>query len=412
MRRDFFYVATCLNRHVFRENRRFKIARNVDDMPKKIKWDIVALKESEERFRMIAERSTIGIFLYQDEKFLYVNPAMEKLTGYSADELLAVKMWKYVHKDFQNLMRQRGLAMQQGELVPAEYEFKHITKEGNEGWVLLSATRVEYKGHPAGIGTVIDISERKRTEEKLKEVREELVRKERLAMLGTIAAGMGNELRNPLGVISNALYFLKTVMPDADDTIKEYLDIIKNEIYHSEYIISNLLDSVRINMPEKRPVTAGALIYKSLDSVTIPPKVIVRADIPDAIPELCIDPFQIEKALQNLITNAVQAMPTGGVLTMSARLVEEVRDRGSSSATIDPDGGFVEISVADTGKGVSPENIKKLFQPLFTTKARGMGLGLVVCKNLIEANSGSIEVESERGKGTKFMVVLPCQYRE
>jgi PAS domain S-box-containing protein len=376
-------------------------------MTEKTKPEIVALKESEERFRMIAECSTVGIFLYQGENFIYVNPAMEKLTGYSSDELLAVKMWKHIHKDFQGLMKQRGLAMQQVESMPAEYEIKHVTKEGDEGWVLLSTARVEYKGRPAGIGTVIDISERKRTEGKLKEVREELVRKEKLAMLGAIAAGIGNELRNPLGVMSNALYFLKTVIPDADSTIEEYFDIIRNEIYRSECIISDLLDSVRIGVPEKGPVAIGELINRSLGNVAIPKKVIVKVGIPDAIPNLYIDPLQIEKALQNLVTNAVQAMPEGGTLTIDAHLAKEAKSRGPSSAAIDPDVDFVEISVADTGKGISPENMKKLFQPLFTTKARGMGLGLVVCKNFIEANGGKINAESQPNKGTTFIVMLP-----
>jgi two-component system, NtrC family, sensor kinase len=118
--------------------------------------------------------------------------------------------------------------------------------------------------------------------------------------------------------------------------------------------------------------------------------------------------------LQNLIINAVQAMPEGGSLRISAR---EVQSPQNSPIPPLPKGGergidesgFVEIAVTDTGEGIPPENMKKLFQPLFTTKAKGIGLGLVVCKNLTEANGGRIEAASGQDKGTKFTVMIPME---
>jgi len=235
----------------------------------------------------------------------------------------------------------------------------------------------------------------------------ELVHKEKLAVIGAIAAGIGNELRNPLGVMNNAVYFLKTVIPDADYSVKEYLDIIRNEIDNSQSIISELLDAARTGTPEKTTISAGKLIAMSIDKCQIPEKINVRTDIPDTLPGINIDPLQISQAIRNLIANAVQAMPNGGQLTVAARQVSGVGERRPGVEDLPFDADFMEISVANTGESISPENMEKLFQPLFTTKARGIGLGLLICRNLVEANGGRIEVKSPSGKGTIFMIILP-----
>ncbi|MCM2359452.1 MAG: ATP-binding protein [Geobacteraceae bacterium] len=258
---------------------------------------------------------------------------------------------------------------------------------------------------------------RKRSGELL-DAQEELVRKEKLAILGQLSGSVGHELRNPLGVMSNAVYFLRMVLGDADETTKEYLEIIKKEIDNSQRIITDLLDFARTRAPQTRIVTAGELVEQSLGTCTIPECVVLRNEVTETLPPLRIDPLQMGQVLQNLIANAVQAMPAGGALTIAARLNAECGIRNaelSAEKKHSPlrtphsafDGDFVEISVADSGEGISPENMKKLFQPLFTTKARGIGLGLVVCKNLTEANGGRIGVASRSGEGTTFMVALP-----
>jgi signal transduction histidine kinase len=208
--------------------------------------------------------------------------------------------------------------------------------------------------------------------------------------------------------MSNAVYFLKMVLDDADETTKEYLDIIKKEIDTSLQIITDLLDFARTRTPQIKAVKARELIAESLGRCAIPDNADLKTEIPDNLPLLSVDPLQMGQVLTNFITNAVQAMPDGGALRIVARLVGAGLAHAKSGC---PQGvplqDFIQISVADTGEGISPENMKKLFQPLFTTKAKGIGLGLVVCRNLIEANGGRIEVASEFGKGTCFTVQLP-----
>jgi signal transduction histidine kinase len=254
--------------------------------------------------------------------------------------------------------------------------------------------------------------------DELREAQEALVRKEKLAILGQLSGSVGHELRNPLGVMSNAVYFLKMVLADADDITKEYLEIIKKEIDNSLRIITDLLDFARTRTPQTKAVTARELTDESLGRCAIPENVDLQTEIPDNLPLLRVDPLQMGQVLTNFITNAVQAMPDGGKLRISARTVGAglAPAQAAQAQAGYPQGAplqdFIAISVTDTGEGVAPENMKKLFQPLFTTKAKGIGLGLVVCKNLVEANGGRIEVESEPGKGTTFTALLPTARNE
>jgi signal transduction histidine kinase len=232
------------------------------------------------------------------------------------------------------------------------------------------------------------------TAAELRRMEDELVHQEKLALLGQVADTVGHELRNPLGVINNAVYFLQAVLTDADETTREYLGIIKDEVADAERIVSDLLDAVRTKPPRPERVEVGGLIGKALDKCSVPPSVTVRQDIPPVLPAIRVDPSQMHQVLWNLITNGVEAMSEGG--TLDIRAVE------------DPAAKTVTVSIQDSGSGISPEHQARLFQPMFTTKARRVGLGLVVVKNLTQANGGSVGVESEPGRGSTFTVSLPC----
>lgn len=152
-------------------------------------------------------------------------------------------------------------------------------------------------------------------EERTKELRdahEELVRKDKLAVLGQLAGGVGHELPNPLAVISNAVYYLRMVLPDADETIKEYLEMISSEVGNSQKIISDLLGFSRTKSPDREETAVSELLAEVLETQPAPEEVKVSLEIPSHLPAVFVDPRQIGQVLSNLVTNAYHAMPEGG----------------------------------------------------------------------------------------------------
>lgn len=227
----------------------------------------------------------------------------------------------------------------------------------------------------------------------LREAQEELVRQERLAILGQLASGVGHELRNPLGVMTNAVFYLEMVLEGAEPEVGEYLAILRHQIGLSEKIVSDLLDFARIKPPERRELVLSELAEQQLERLAPGDELAVERRFPPDLPPAYGDPVQIGQVVLNLVTNAVQAMDgPGGVLTLSGRA----------------DGtGAVELEVRDSGPGV-PEDIRAhVFEPLFTTKARGIGLGLAVSRRLTEANEGSLDLAEASGGGAAFVLRLP-----
>lgn len=232
----------------------------------------------------------------------------------------------------------------------------------------------------------------RRTQE-LREAQERLFRNEKLAALGQMAGSVAHELRNPLSVILQALYLLRLTLPADDSKAREYLDIIANEVQTSNKIIQDLLDFSRTKTPERAPIPLAELAQGVLRRHPAPPNIQVHLNLPEDNLSAWADPRHAEMVLSNLVVNAYQAMPEGGSLTLSTHSL--------------PESGEVAIAVRDTGVGISEEMKSKLFHPLFTTKSKGVGLGLVVCQKLAEANNGRIEVQSELGKGSTFTLILP-----
>ncbi|MBU1775569.1 MAG: PAS domain S-box protein [Gammaproteobacteria bacterium] len=373
------------------------------------------LHDSEERFRKAFQYSAVGMALVGlDGRWIKVNDSLCQIVGYPEQELLSKTFQDITHPV--DLQTDLGFLKQllAGEIDHYQMEKRYIHKDSHVVWIRLSVSLIrDTQNNPIHfVSQIDDITERKLAEQKIRQLnegleivvqertqqllmaQEELVRKEKLAVLGQVAGSVGHELRNPLGVMSNAVYFLQTVLPDADESVKEYLNIIKSEIAGSERIVSDLLDSVRTKPPHVETVGVRELLVQTLRKLSIPSSVEVKLDIPDNLPFLRVDTMQINQVFRNLVSNGVEAMPEGGILKIQGEADETEKT--------------VTVSVRDTGIGMTPEQLGKLFQPLFTTKARGIGLGLVVVKNLTRANGGTVEVQSEAGKGTMFSVTLPA----
>jgi len=374
---------------------------------------------NEETFRLLFANHPVPMWVYDLKTlaFLEVNEAAVEKYGYSRDEFLAltikdIRPAEEVERLLKNVKQKRPV-------IQHSREWRHQFKNGEIIDVEITSHMLEFEGHKAALVMAQDINERVQAEEKIRqlnaelekrvdertrelhEAQEQLVRQEKLAVLGQMASSVGHELRNPLGVINSAVYYIKLVQPDADAKIKEYLGIIEQEIRTSERIITDLLDFARIKSVDREPVSVSDLIRQTLERFPAPPAVEVVLDLPADLPRVYADPRQMTQVLSNLIVNACQAMvstgstgtPEGGKLSLYGNVQNDM----------------INIIVKDTGVGIPPENMKKLFEPLFTTKSRGIGLGLAVSKKLTEANGGRIEVQSEAGQGSSFTVWLPVQ---
>ena len=236
---------------------------------------------------------------------------------------------------------------------------------------------------------------------------EKLLRSERLAAIGKLSASIAHELRQPLAVISNAVYYLKMRDAEADETTREYLNMINSEAKSAGDIISSLMELARSRSADRREAEVSLLIEEALEKFDIAENIILKKDIPANIPAIFVEPVLIERVFYNIINNAVQAMsmPESEGRGKSGELTIKVESK--SASRVKEGKTRVEVSFSDTGVGISEENMKNLFEPLFTTKATGIGLGLSICKNLVKANDGEIEVQSEEGKGTTVRVALP-----
>ena len=222
---------------------------------------------------------------------------------------------------------------------------------------------------------------------------EQLVRQERLAAIGELASTIGHEMRNPLGVISNAVYLLRSDLgPEPSEAAQRHLATAEREISAATVIVSDLLEFARQREPVPDDVDLTGLVDEVL-TVLPPPKNVTVTPLDRSAPvTVRADRDMLRQVLLNLVGNAYQAMPDGGTLTLAAAAAD----------------GSVQFSVRDTGPGMPDEVRARLFEPFFTTKARGVGLGLVVSRRIVEAHSGTIVVESEPGAGSEFRVVLPA----
>jgi signal transduction histidine kinase len=218
-----------------------------------------------------------------------------------------------------------------------------------------------------------------------------------MAVLGRVSGGIGHELRNPLAAMKNASYYLRMVLDESDKEIQETLDIFDTELATSEMIITSLLDYASPKSPTRKKAELRDLVASAMTRVNHLENIEVIQKFNSDIPVLLVDPVQITRTIINLARNAQQAMPDGGTLTI-AGFVDKP--------------GWVSLSVSDTGIGMSEETLSHLFEPLYTTKAKGIGLGLVIIKSLVEAHGGSVEVESEEDKGSTFTVRLPTSNME
>ena len=218
-----------------------------------------------------------------------------------------------------------------------------------------------------------------------------LVHSERLAAIGQLASAVGHELRNPLGVLSNVFYLLRQRLGRDDAFVDRQVATGEREVAAATLIVSDLLEYSKPRQAVFEAVDVAVLVDEVLSVAPPPTGVELGRRIPPGLPPIRADRPQLRQVLLNLVSNAYDAMPEGGLLVIEADL----------------DGESVRFTISDTGGGIAAEALPHVFEPFFTTKAKGIGLGLAVSHRIMEAHGGALEITSHEGTGASFAVVLP-----
>ncbi|HWB11725.1 MAG TPA: protoglobin domain-containing protein [Pirellulales bacterium] len=218
-------------------------------------------------------------------------------------------------------------------------------------------------------------------------------RSDRLAAIGQVAGGVAHELRNPLNVVKTSVYYLLNTRAPAPEKTQQHLQRIERQIGLADRVITALSDFARLPVPELQPVSVRDCVSEVLELNVLPEQITVTLDCPDDLPRVLGDARQLQIVFGNLVRNARDAMlPQGGLLTISAQPLD----------------GDVAVTVVDTGTGIPRENLERIMEPLYSTKARGIGLGLAITRSIVDKHGGQLQVASEIGVGTRFTVRLPA----
>lgn len=215
---------------------------------------------------------------------------------------------------------------------------------------------------------------------------------ERLAAIGQVAGGVAHELRNPLNVIKTSVYFLLNARNPAPGKIAEHLERIEKQVGLADGVITALSNFAKLPLPNMHPIEIETLLRETLENIELPADIEVHISCPESLPPVLADAGQMQIVFGNLIRNARDAMPDAGRLVIAAKRTEE----------------HLEISISDSGHGIEPENFERIMEPLYSTKARGIGLGLPMARAIVQKNSGELNVESQPGRGATFIVRLPA----
>ncbi len=222
------------------------------------------------------------------------------------------------------------------------------------------------------------------------------LRAERMAAAGRLAAEIAHQLKNPLAIINNAAFLLQRQTESDGVVQRQTVDVIREEVARADRILTELMDYSRLSEGRIENLNVNAVLENALAQalpVGLERKVEVEKRLAKGLPRLAAQRAQLEECFLNLIKNAIEAMPNGGRLTLRSRYA------GNS---------LIEVMVSDTGEGIAPDVLPKVFDAFYTTKSNGTGLGLAIVKNVVETYGGEISASSELGKGTEILVVLPA----
>ena len=360
----------------------------------------LALRESEEKFRVLTEESAAIVVIAQGERLVYCNATLSAVSGYTLDELRRMKFLDIVHPDHRALVARRYHQRLNGEKPPQRYEFKIATKSGGDRWLDFSAQLIDFESAPAVLATCVDVSERKLAEEQLREMETQLAHVSRLSTMGEMVAGIAHEINQPLSAIANfALACQNTINAaefEYEAPVQTWLHEVNKQAVRCGDIIRRLREFVKKGDDDRESVDLNRVVRDSIALIGSDMRdrsVIIDCRLPNPGPRVQANQVQLQQVLVNLLLNACDAT--------SERTTPEI------SVYLALEDGVARLTIEDNGQGVEEATRQKLFDAFFTTKLEGMGMGLAISKSIIEAHQGSLRFEPGSPSGARFYVELP-----
>jgi PAS domain S-box-containing protein len=370
------------------------------------------LRVSEERFRSIFEQGCFGVALAGlDGRFFTVNPAFAGLLGYTHEELQGKHFTEITHPQDVTTSEERVRALLEGRAAQFTLEKRYLRKSGEAIWCSANVSLLhDAAGRPSYFLTMVqDIRERKKAEEERARLQQQLIQAQKMEALGTLAGGVAHDFNNLLSVMLGFASLARQRL-GPEDPLQESMRMIEQSAQRAADLTRQLLGFARPEPQQVKPVCVGEVLDRLTRMVGRTFDRNIKVSVHKGGDSLWVnaEPSYLEQALLNLCINARDAMPGGGALMLEASAVTLDAQQPGFPAPGAP-GRYVRISVQDTGAGIAPEVLPRVFEPFYSTKepGKGTGLGLAMVYGFVKNHDGFVRVESELGRGTRFTIHLP-----
>jgi two-component system cell cycle sensor histidine kinase/response regulator CckA len=354
-------------------------------------------KAGQDVFRDFVEQSFIGVYIIRGEKILYANEKMAEIFGYTREEMISsVTVSDLVAAEDRALVSENIRRRLSGEIQSLLYTFTGVRKDGTPINLEVHGAVTSYKGGPAIIGALFDISARRKMEG-------DLHRSQKLESLAIIAGGLAHQFNNIMTVLTGNIILAKMYAKPGSEVSDILIEAEKASLV-AEDLTRQLLAFSRGGSPLFKTVSLDGIIAELAGIASNDSGIACEISLPLNLWPVEADEAQIRQAIANLVINAREAMPSGGTITIKA---ENIADGPSRPPLLDA-GNYVRVTVSDQGTGIAKDHLEKIFDPFFTTKKQGSGLGLTNTFSIIKSHKGNISVDSEEGAGTIFTFYLPA----
>lgn len=370
------------------------------------------LRESEERYRSAVDQVGDYILIHRNGTILFANESAARAAGLqNGDQMIGMSLVDLAHADSRDVIQRRVDLLERGEEVIPWMEQTFRKADGSEVFGELISRRISYKGSPAVLVVVRDVSERKRAEEEHRRLEDRIRNAEKLSSLGMLAGGVAHDYNNLLmGVLGNASLLLSELPGESPYCSK--LQSIEKAAQHAAELTRQLQTYSGGGEFVSKPTDLQALVRGMSDllSATISKKIGVEYDFAEGVPAVEADPTQLRQVVMNLVINAAEAIgDRSGTIVIRTRLIRADRSLLDSTYLQNDmaEGTCVSVEVVDDGQGMEPETRSRVFDPFFSTKQTGRGLGLAVVLGIVRRHGGALRVDSRPRGGTVFQLLFP-----